>query len=444
MIDADDLLSLVRNYNPKTNEALIRAPTTMRGACTRAVPAFGRALFHPSRRRRRHPDRAAAGRRHDHHRAAARHDRGHQGHLFRDRRGIRHRRRRARGRGHEADQPGAVQPRDQAGRELPQALHGDVQGPAGDPGQAGRPSAQHAHHPPHAAREAGEEGARRWTSTRRWRPDGHAVDARRAGGPVVPRAQPRCARLDHPPLHHAAEGNRRRHPKITDDIERELEKARGRGRRVRPREKALSIWRKMQEKQLAFSRCRTSTGSASSPRPRTIATACWARSPALARGAGAVQGLHQPAQVERLPVDPHDGLGARRQAGGGADPHPPDARGGRGRRRRALVLPRRGAHRRTPLPSIPRAGCLEPDRTVRDRGGPRRVSRAREARDVFRPGLLLHAQGRRGEAAEGGDADRLRLRDPHADRAFLRRRASSTGCACRSGRGSRTASRSRS
>jgi guanosine-3',5'-bis(diphosphate) 3'-pyrophosphohydrolase len=36
-----------------------------------------------------------------------------------------------------------------------------------------------------------------------------------------------------------------------------------------------------------------------------------------------------------------------------------------------------------------------------DRRGPRRVSRAREARDVFRPGLLLHAQGRRGEAAEG-------------------------------------------
>ena len=33
----------------------------------------------------------------------------------------------------------------QAGRELPQAVHGDVQGPAGDPGQAGRPAAQHAH-----------------------------------------------------------------------------------------------------------------------------------------------------------------------------------------------------------------------------------------------------------------------------------------------------------
>ena len=32
-----------------------------------------------------------------------------------------------------------------AGRELPQAVHGDVAGPAGDPGQAGRPSAQHAH-----------------------------------------------------------------------------------------------------------------------------------------------------------------------------------------------------------------------------------------------------------------------------------------------------------
>ena len=32
-----------------------------------------------------------------------------------------------------------------AGRKLPQAVHGDVQGFARDPGQTGRPSAQHAH-----------------------------------------------------------------------------------------------------------------------------------------------------------------------------------------------------------------------------------------------------------------------------------------------------------
>ena len=66
----------------------------------------------------------------------------------------------------------------------------------------------------------------------------------------------------------------------------------------------------------------------------------WRDPPALARGAGAVQGLHQPAEDQRLPVDPHHGLGPRRQAGRGADPHPRDARGGRGRRCRALVLPR--------------------------------------------------------------------------------------------------------
>ena len=51
-----------------------------------------------------------------------------------------------------------------------------------------------------------------------------------------------------------------------------------------------------------------------------------------------------------------------------------------------------------------------------ERPGGRGVPRAREARDVHRPGVLLHAQGRRGEAAARRHADRLRLRDPHADR----------------------------
>ncbi len=36
------------------------------------------------------------------------------------------------------------------------------------------------------------------------RPHGHAMDARRAGGSVVSRAQPRCAQFDHPPFYHAA------------------------------------------------------------------------------------------------------------------------------------------------------------------------------------------------------------------------------------------------
>jgi guanosine-3',5'-bis(diphosphate) 3'-pyrophosphohydrolase len=190
-------------------------------------------------------------------------------------------------------------------------------------------------------------------------------------------------------------------PKITDDIERVAGKTRRRRRRVRPREKAV-----LDLAQDAGERARllAPVGHLRVPRHHPDRGRLLPRagrdSPALARGAGAVQGLHQPAEVERLPVDPHDGLGARRQAGGGADPHPADARSGRGRRRRALGLPRRGAHAE-PLCRRSRPLAGEPDRTVRDRGGPRRVSRTRQARDVFRPGVLLHAKGRRGEAAEG-------------------------------------------
>ena len=67
-----------------------------------------------------------------------------------------------------------------------------------------------------------------------------------------------------------------------------------------------------------------------------------------------------------------------------------------------------------------------------------------EAGDVHRSGVLLHAQGRRGEAAEGRDACRLRLCHPHADRPPHRGREGRWHAPCRSGPGSRTASRWRS
>ena len=57
-----------------------------------------------------------------------------------------------------------------------------------------------------------------------------------------------------------------------------------------------------------------------------------------------------------------------------------------------------------------------------ERRGGRGLPRARQARDVPGPGVLLHAQGRRGEAAARRHADRLRLCDPHPDRRQLRRR----------------------
>jgi hypothetical protein len=111
------------------------------------------------------------------------------------------------------------------------------------------------------------------------------------------------------------------------------------GRRSRSRSGA-----RCRKRSWRFRGCPTSTAFASSPRPRMTATAFWARSTSAGAPCRAVQGLHQPAQIERLPLDPHHRVGPRRQAGGGADPHPPDARSGRGRRCGALVLPRRRAH----------------------------------------------------------------------------------------------------
>ena len=144
--------------------------------------------------------------------------------------------------------------------------------------------------------------------------------------------------------------------------------------------------------------------------------------PALARGAGAVQGLYQPAEVERLSLDPHHRLGPRRQAGRGADPH----------RTRCTRSPRPASPRtgptgtasgsRTRSPSIPSSWLRSMTERLRRGRGRRGFPRAREARDVHRPGVLLHAEGRGGEAAARRDADRLRLCDPHPDRRQLRRR----------------------
>ena len=58
----------------------------------------------------------------------------------------------------------------------------------------------------------------------------------------------------------------------------------------------------------------------------------------LAAGAGAVQGLHQHAEVQPLPVAAHHGDRARRQADRGPGPHARDAPPGRVRHRRPLGL----------------------------------------------------------------------------------------------------------
>ena len=118
----------------------------------------------------------------------------------------------------------------------------------------------------------------------------------------------------------------------------------------------------------------------------------------LGAGARALQGLHQHAQVQHVPVAAHDGHRARRQAGRGADPHLGDAPPGRVRHRGALGLQVQGgpllgdgvaaAHRRR----------RPPDRR------PDRVPRGAQARPRAGRGLRLHAQGQGDRAAGPLDA----------------------------------------
>ena len=88
--------------------------------------------------------------------------------LLRDRAALRRRGRPAGRRGDQADQPRALLGRERAGRELPQAADGDVEGPAGPAGQARRPPAQHAHDQATSRRRSSSaRRARPWTSSRR-------------------------------------------------------------------------------------------------------------------------------------------------------------------------------------------------------------------------------------------------------------------------------------
>ena len=135
--------------------------------------------------------------------------------------------------------------------------------------------------------------------------------------------------------------------KITEDIRtRAGRRPASRPRCSGARRSPIPIWRKMEEKKEGFSRLSDIYGFRIITRiGRRLLRGARRGAPALGGGAGPVQGLHQPAEVERLPLDPHHGLGARRQARRGADPHRRDARGGRDRRGGALVLQGRRALR---------------------------------------------------------------------------------------------------
>ena len=180
--------------------------------------------------------------------------------------------------------------------------------------------------------------------------------------------------------------------KITGDIRKELEKAGIEADVYGRAKKPYSIWRKMQEKDQGFSRLSDIYGF-------RVITAIRGRllfrpggdPSTLAGGAGPVQGLYQPTEIKRLPIDPYLGFGARWKACGGSDPDPANARGRRGGRCRPLGLSGWPAGEKPFCSRSCRMDCRA-DRAVRKCRRPRRVPRTRQDGDVFGPGLLFHAE----------------------------------------------------
>ena len=191
------------------------------------------------------------------------------------------------------------------------------------------------------------------------RPHGHAVDARGARGHRLQGAEPRGAQVDHPPLRQApprvAATSSPRSPRTSAPSSKQAGR-RGRGPRARE-EALLDLAQDGGEEGELLPPLRHLRLPHRHRLGRRLLHRARRRPPALAGGAGAVQGLYHPAEVERLPLDPHHRLGPRRQARRGADSAPP----------RCMPSPRPASRRtgptatasasRTPSPSIPSAGC---------------------------------------------------------------------------------------
>ncbi len=382
------------------------------------VPALRRALHHApggggddrGRAGPRRPDRGG--------RAPARRGGGHGADARDDRADVRRGGGAGRRRRDQARPPPVQLEGGPAGRHHPQDARrhgGRLAGPAD---QAGRPAAQHAH----AGRDAGVEAAphgpgdlrrlravgpppRRATGAvaargprlRHAAPQALCRDRADGGGPGapargVPRAGPRpCA----PAPRRDGHRRRRHRPPEAPVVDLREDGGAGQGVRRHQRPGRHPRRRRLREGLLG--------GARRHPRH-------------LGPGARALQGLHQHAQVQHVPVAAHDGHRARRQAGRGADPHLRDAPPGRVRHRGALGLQVQGgpflgdgvapAHRRRGPPD----------------GRPDRVPRGPQARPRAGRGLRLHAQGQGHRAPGPLDAGRLRLRHPHRGRAPLHRR----------------------
>ena len=255
---------------------------------------------------------------------------------------VRRRDRADRRRRHEDRLPRLPEPRGAAGRELPQAPALDREGRPRHPDQARRPPAQHAHArlPPRGeapADRAGDDGPVRADGA----PLRHGADAVGARGPLlqVPRARgvqgAREARLGEARAPRGA--HRRRSPSRS---KRDLKAAGITDVEVVGRPKHLwSIWRKMKQREKPYEEIYDLMAVRVTGRERARVLPRARRDPRrLHAAAGADQGLHRAAQVERLPVAAHDGLRPGPPAVRGADPHARDAPDRRVRHRGALAV----------------------------------------------------------------------------------------------------------
>ena len=136
---------------------------------------------------------------------------------------------------------------------------------------------------------------------------------------------------------------------ITADIRTVLERDKIEADVYGRAKKPYSIWRKMQEKDLAFSRLSDIYGF------RIICLNvgdCYRILGAIHQRWRAVPGRfkrlrqYQPAQIQRVSFAPHLGVRTRWQARRSADPHPRNARGGRGRCGKAHWSYREGGYAR--------------------------------------------------------------------------------------------------
>ena len=153
----------------------------------------------------------------------------------------------------------------------------------------------------------------------------------------------------------------------------------------------------------------------------------------LVPGAGPVQGLHQLAQVQPVPVAPHHGDRTRRQAHRGAGPHPRDAPPGRVRDRRPLGVqgePGRGTDGPRAAPGVKgRQGTAGVATKARPEGG--REDRAQgsgEGQDRRRQGSQgdRRSAGKKGSTMTPAQRAEMAERDRRAERLALAKETSST------------------